>query len=295
VQKLSVAILVTNYNTWGLIQRCVDACYRLDEGNFDSFLVYDDCSQVAFAGSFPPTTRIYRGSQNVGLTKALNIAFEMISEDIVILFDSDAYPTTPFCDEVKRMFEANPDLGLVGLQTVGQDGRLTESFTSEPNFWSLLLGQALYAKTEKWLGDKSGRLSVFTCAMAVRRTAFQELNGFDANFDWLDLDHDFSMRMNRSRWQTGIACDSRIFHRGGGTPQFTSSRLLRFYKARWYLLNKFNRLPFKTLTKWLILMRLTTEYMIFLCLGPALIRNKSLLEDKIRGRRDLITYCFTNY
>jgi GT2 family glycosyltransferase len=231
----------------------------------------------------------------VGLTKALNIAFGLISEDIVILFDSDAYPTTPFCDDVMEMFENDPSLGLIGLRTIGRTGNPTESYTSEPNIWSLLLGQAFYAMTERWLADNSERISVFTCAMAVRKAAFLELNGFDENFDWLDLDNDFSMRMNRSHWKVEMAPGPRIFHEGGGTPQLTRSRVLRFYKCRWYLLRKFQRLPVRRLVKMLILLRLCAEYLILLGLGPILFRNKSVREDKIQGRRELIEYCFDNY
>jgi len=293
--KLSVAVLVTNYNTWELTQRCVQQCYTHDQGHFDTLVVYDDCSRTEFKGSFPTTTRLYRGSPNVGLTKALNIAFGLISEDIVVLFDSDAYPTTPFCDDVKEMFENDPSLGLIGLRTIGRTGNPTESYTSEPNIWSLLLGQALYAMTERWLADNSERISVFTCAMAVRKAAFLELNGFDENFDWLDLDNDFSMRMNRSHWKVEMAPGPRIFHEGGGTPQLTRNRVLRFYKCRWYLLRKFHRLPVRRLVKMLILLRLCAEYLILLGLGPILFRNKSVREDKIQGRRELIEYCFDNY
>jgi GT2 family glycosyltransferase len=295
MSELSLGIVITNYNTWDLTQRCVEHCYEHDEGRFDTLLVYDDCSSTELKGSFPPTTRLHRGSPNVGLTKALNIAFDLISEDIVVLFDSDAYPTTPFCEAVKEMFEKNPLLGLVGLRTIGRDGKLTESYSNEPNIWSLLLGQALYSKTERWLADQSQHICVFTCAMAVRKAAFLELDGFDGNFDWLDLDNDFSMRMNRSRWKVAIADGPCIFHEGGGTPQLTRNRVLRFYKARWYLLRKFHRVPMKSFVKMLILLRLCAEYLILLGLGPVLIDDKTTREDKIQGRRELIEFCFANY
>src|ERR1017187_9091470 len=295
MSKLSVAIVITNYNTWELTQRCVRSCYIHDEGHFDTLVVYDDCSRTEFDGSFPDSTRLYRGSPNIGLTKALNIAFGLVSEDIVILFDSDAYPTTPFCRDVKQMFAIDPSLGLIGFRTIGRTGNATESYTSEPNIWSLLLGQAVYAKMERWLADKSERRSVFTCAMAVRKVAFLELNGFDENFDWLDLDHDFSMRMNRSHWRVELAPGPRIFHEGGGTPQLTRNRVLRFYKSRWHLLLKFHRLPVKRLVKVLILLRLCAEYVVLLGLGSLLIRNEVAREDKIQGRRELIEFCFGNY
>jgi GT2 family glycosyltransferase len=296
MSRLSVAIVMTNYNTWETHSNAAfNIVIAMTKENFDTLLVYDDCSRAKFEGSFPDTTRLYRGSPNVGLTKALNIAFGLISEDIVVLFDSDAYPTTPFCVDVKKMFETNPSLGLIGFQTIGRAGHSTESYTSEPNIWSLLLGQALYAKTERWLADKSERLSVFTCAMAVRKTAFLELNGFDENFDWLDLDHDFSMRMNRSRWKVEVAGGPRIFHEGGGTPQLTRNRVLRFYKSRWYLLRKFNRMPAEKLMKVIIVLRLCTEYAALLLLGPMFIPDKVVREDKIQGRRELIEFCFSNY
>jgi GT2 family glycosyltransferase len=293
--KPSLAILATNYNTWDLTTRCVDACVQQDAGHFDKLYIYDDCSTIPFTGTFPGCVQLIRGAKNLGLTRALNAAFASVEEDVVVLFDSDAYPTTPFCLEVSKLFEADPQLGLVALRTVGTSGAPSESYTTEPNLWSLLLGQALYAKFESSLADRSGRVSVFTCAMAIRKSAFDEIGGFDENFDWLDLDHDFSMRMNRSRWRVKIAPDARIFHEGGGTPQETRHRLLRFYKTRWYLLRKFDRIAMPLVAKWLILLRLSIEYAVLKIFGALLIKNRMSLKDKVEGRKALLKYCYTHY
>lgn len=293
--KPSLAILATNYNTWDLATRCVNACFEQDADHFDNLYIYDDCSPIPFTGTFPEGVTLLRGKKNLGLTKALNVAFSAVREDIVVLFDSDAYPTTPFCMEVARLFEADPKLGLIALRTVGTGGGPSESYTTEPNLWSLLLGQALYAKFESSLADRSGKISVFTCAMAIRKTAFDEIGGFDENFDWLDLDHDFSMRMNRSQWNVAIAPDARIFHEGGGTPQETRHRLLRFYKTRWYLLRKFNRIAMPFVAKWLILLRLSIEYAVLKVFGKLLIKNQTRLQDKVEGRKALLQYCYANY
>ena len=295
METLTIAVLTTNYNRWDLTALCVDRCYEHDSGNFDSLVVYDDCSETKWDRQFPDSTTLLRGSPNVGLTKALNIAFSTIRDDIVVLFDSDAYPTTPFCDELKSMFEGDESLGLVALRTIGRTGNRTESYTTEPNIWSLLLGQALYARLERWFADRSGNISVFTCAMAVRKKAFDELGGFDEQFDWLDLDHDFSMRMNRSGWKIRVADQARAFHEGGGTPQLTRHRLKRFYKARWYLLQKFDRIPMRRVVKQLILIRLHMEHFILACFGRMLFANDTVRNDKLQGRRDLIRFCAANF
>jgi GT2 family glycosyltransferase len=131
--------------------------------------------------------------------------------------------------------------------------------------------------------------------MAVRKAAFLELNGFDENYDFLDIDNDFSLRINRSHWKIAVAAGPRIVHEGGGSPQLTRHRVLRFYKSRWYLLRKFHRLPMKKLVKMLILLRLCAEYLILLSLGPLFIKDKAVREDKIQGRRELIEFCIGNY
>jgi GT2 family glycosyltransferase len=294
-KPLSLAVLLTNYNTWNLAKRGVDACFQQDRGRFDRLLIYDDCSTEEFAGELPEGAQLYKGCPNLGLTRALNVAFGMLKEDVVVLFDSDAYPTTPFCDDVRDLFAEDPELGLVALRTIGRTGKASQSFAAEPNVWSLLLGQNLYGRMERWLADRSGRIVVFTCAMAVRKRAFDELNGFDEAFDWIDLDFDFSMRTNRSRWKVAIAPGPRVFHEGGGTPQLTRKRLGRFYKNRWYLLNKFHRIRMKKLIKVLILARLSVEYAILRVAGKFLFPNETIRNDKVIGRRELIRFCMDTY
>ena len=290
-QPLSIAVLLTNHNTWELAQQCVNACFEMDRGNFRNLLVYDDCSTVEFAGSFPQGVTLYRGKPNRGLTKSLNIAFGMISEDIVVLFDSDAYPVTPFCEAIRSMFARDAGLGLVAFRTVGRNGRTTQSMEAEPNAWGLVLGQKLSVKLRRWVADRSGRFIVFTCAMAVRRQAFEELNGFDEAFDWLDLDIDFSMRMRQAGWKIDVASEPRAYHEGGGTPQLTSKRVERFYRNRWYLLNKFSKIRFKSLARAFMVSRLLVELGILTVAGRFIYADRSVLLDKITGRKNCIRVC----
>ena len=293
--KFSVSVLITNYNTWQLSLLSAQKCVEVDGDNLEEILVYDDGSTVPQTEEFPSRVRLYRASENLGLTKALNCAFRMPESDVIVLFDSDAYPLAPFVEELRRMFAADEHLGLVAFPTVGRKGQRTESYTTEPNLWSLLLGQALFARLEKLLADRSGRISVFTCAMAIRRKTFEAVGGFDPNFDWLDLDHDLSMKVNRSEWTIVVGKKLKAFHEGGGTPQLTSKRVLRFYKTRWYLLRKFGKVPAPWLVKALILLRLRVELTVLQLLGRRFYADAATHEDKLKGRRDLIEYCRENY
>ena len=293
--EISISVLITSYNTWKLSRECAAKCVEVDGERLKQVLVYDDCSPQSQTVDFPPEVTVYRAPQNTGLCRALNRAYAMVDADVVVQYDADAYPLVAFAEELRARFAADPKLGLVGFRTTGSRGQVTESFMKEPNLWGLLLGQALFARLEPWLGDRSGRVNVTMCAMGVRKAAFDAIGGFDEGLEFLDIDHDFSMRMNRAGWKVVVSDSLSAFHEGGGTKTGGSRRLLLFYKARWYLLRKFGKVPAPRLVKALILLRLRVELTVLQLLGRRLYADAATREDKLKGRRDLIEYCRENY
>lgn len=293
--EISIGVLITSYNTWELSRECAAKCLEVDGNRLKQVLVYDDCSPQAQTVEFPPGVTVYRAPQNTGLCRALNLAYAMVDADVVVQYDADAYPLAPFAEELRALFAADPKLGLVGFRTTGSRGQVTESFMKEPNLWGLLLGQALFARLERWLGDRSGRINVTMCSMGVRKAAYTAIGGFDEALEFLDIDHEFSMSMNRAGWKVMISDRLRACHEGGGTKTRGSRRLLLFYKARWYLLRKFGKVPAPGLVKALILLRLRLELAVLHVLGGWLYRDAETRADKLQGRRDLIAYCRENY
>lgn len=107
---------------------------------------------------------------------------------------------------LRAAFAADPRLAIMGFTTEGTGGRATASAEEEPDVLGLVLGRRLDALRQR-LRPRSAlpeHLSVFTCAMAVRREAFVSVGGFDEAFDWLDLDHDLSMRLRRAGWRVAV-------------------------------------------------------------------------------------------
>ena len=125
--------------------------------------------------------------------------------DYVLLLDSDACPLMDLTEPLGRAFGAEPKLGAVAMQTVAEDGSPTQSSMDVPDALTFLLGPRLDRHWLRLRGTFSQPLVVlFSCALAVRRSAFEQLGGFDTGFDFLDADLDFSMRLSAAGWQTRL-------------------------------------------------------------------------------------------
>lgn len=292
--SLSVGVLITNYNSWDLALACAAANFELCGSQLAQVVLVDDHS------SPPPTVDMGRlqlvcNETNLGFAKSLNKGLSLLQTDLVVIFDADARPLHNYVAEVVREFTQDPALGLLGFRTVDENNHDTPSFCWEPGVSSLLLGQALHARLGRWLDRDDKKICLFTCAMVIRKEALKDLIGFNEQLDWLDVDLDFSMAVHRSRWSLKINPHLVAYHEGRGTPMITSQRVLKFYKNRWLLLQKFGKIRQPRLTKVGVLMRLRVEYLLLLIGSKLMFRDEAVRRDKLSGRRNIIQYCRNNY
>ena len=292
--SLSVGVLVLNYNTWDLALRALDAAIHLEAANVAEYVLFDDGSTEPPPTKIDTRIRLIRGESNRGFGRALPVAFAAMQSSVVVLFDSDAYPLTPFVSKVREHFERDARLGQLGFCAQDENGARTESYFNEPTQWSLILGQALYASVKRKT-FRVDKLCIITGCMATRAEAYTQVGGFDAEFEFLDVDVDYSMRLRRSDWRLEVEPSIKVFHVGGGTPQLIRHRVLHFYKSRWRLLRKHGLIPSPLLARTIILARLACEKIILQIFGRLLFSNAEVLNDKILGRKELYSCCRANF
>jgi GT2 family glycosyltransferase len=149
--------------------------------------------------------------------------------------DSDAYALSNLAEATITAFEASSDLGAMAFALVGDKGEDTGATSPEPTILGLLLGQRLDTLlTSPCIGS----VTLHSCAIAIRKSAFDAVGGFDEDFDFLDADIDFSMRMRAAGWRLSVNRNYRAFHTGSGSPQATDKRVLRYHRNRLLLLAK---------------------------------------------------------
>jgi GT2 family glycosyltransferase len=293
--SLSVGVLVLNYNTWDLALRALDAAICLEGDAVAEYVLCDDGSSTSPPSSIDSRIRVLRGGMNVGYTRALKLAFAATNSDLMVVFAADAYPLTAFAARVRERFAGDNRLAQIAFCSEDESGSRIGSFLeSEPSRWSLLLGQRLdnlipRKRSSHW------ELCVFSCCMATRRVAYDQIGGIDDNFDFLDADVDYSMRLRRDGWEVAADPGLRAFHKGGAWQQLQRHRVLRFYKTRWYLLRKHNVIKNASAARGLILARLHVEQLFLGIFGRLMFSSPEVRSEKVIGRRDVISYCRDYY
>lgn len=282
---MTLGLLTTNYNTWEMSSQCIRHCLNFADDIIDQFVVVDDCSTQKFVNEFSSITLI-QNNENIGLVKSLNVGINHLDTDLIIIFDSDAWPLEKYIKAVKSYFEQNPAIGIAAFQTQNFDGRPTASSEPEPNALSLILGQKLHGYYQKIFEQNPSEITLYTCAMILRKEVIQQVGGFDESYDWLELDHDICMSAIRKGWKMGII-PVKAFHKGSGTPQKVGKRVIRFYKNRIKLLRKFNKYPYERLLNALIIGRLSFEFLLINSIGR-LKYPREVRKDKSISRYELI-------
>lgn len=298
-KALTVGVLVTNYNSWSLALNCVQKNIELHGNSLSRIVLLDDASPIAphFSVAEARTMGfdLVRNPENLGFAATLNKGIELVGTDIVVVFDADAYPLKPYFDIIMDDFLNDDSLALMGMPTVGEDSKPTESSCAEPTVWGLLWGQKLSAKIGRIYKKKPDAICLWMCSLVIRAEAFNELGRFDQKFDLLDVDIDLCMRVNASRWKLRQHPELLVFHEGGGTPMNTGSRLLRFYANRWRLLRKHNRVFSVWFCRWVVLCRLYVESLIIRFAGKWMFAGEEERIAKADSRRRLIDYCHKEY
>jgi GT2 family glycosyltransferase len=294
---VKASVVITNYETWPATLTCLQALERYSADSIHEIVVVDDASKSPAHAKLPGPVRVVRNEVNRGYVASVNVGFGEVSGDWVLLLDSDACPHMDVVDPISRAFATEPELGAIALQTVDEQGRPTASSYDEPDALALLIGprfDGIYTSLRCLVTDPPRVLA--SCALAVRRQAFDDVGGFDEAFDFLDADFDFSMRVSRAGWQTHVEPSVVAFHAGSGSPQTLSRRVLRCYENRWRLLEKHGKLPFPTALKAALALRHVTEALTLLgVIGTSSGERRAFYREKLRVRRRLLETVWSGY
>jgi N-acetylglucosaminyl-diphospho-decaprenol L-rhamnosyltransferase len=173
-----------------------------------------------------PGALVVANPENVGFARACNQGWRATRAPLVLFLNPDAEVSTGAVEALVGLLEGRPDVGAAGPRTRGSDGSIQVSTgpdlapVAELRQRRLVLGvargepralaeaEAIHAR-EQEPGWVSG-----SCLLA-RRTALEEVGGFDERFFLYEEDADLCRRLREAGWRVVFTPAAEVKHHLG--------------------------------------------------------------------------------
>jgi GT2 family glycosyltransferase len=231
-----VSAIVVSFNSRAYLERCLGSVL----GAVDDVVVVDSASSDG-SGELVrerfPSVRIIELQENRGFGAAMNVGVEATDGDYLLLLNPDAWATDGAVGTLVECAEGDVLAGIVGPRLSNPDGTLQRSVRGYPTPWRLATEYFFL----RWLAPRSRLFNSFYgagfdhgstanveflvgAALLVRRSAFDEIGGFDPDFFMFNEEVDLSYRMKHAGRRILFCPEAEFAHVGGAstTPVWDS-------------------------------------------------------------------------
>jgi len=233
----SVATVIVAYNSGEFLRRCLAAVGSdhaetlvVDNGSPERSAA-DVCAELGHV-------RLIERARNDGFATAANAGVAATTAPWVLLLNPDAWPLGDGIETLLAYAERDPRTAAVGPLLVDEDGQPTRSTIRAPlsaaalALWVALPKRvsAAYAVWRRATGDKASDRVLADeflqgSALLLRRSAFEEVGGFDESFFMYGEDADLCARLRGAGWGVELCTDATFVHVGGGSSGGAGERL----------------------------------------------------------------------
>lgn len=236
---MKLSIVIVSYNVRNYLEQCLQSVKQALDGIEGEVFVVDnrsDDDSVETVRTNYPWVRLIVNQENMGFSRANNIAIREACGEYVLLLNPDTIVEKDTLREVLDFMEEHPKAGGAGVMMHNADGSLApESRRALPTPWVSCLkmlgfSKRYYMSHLPW--DKPGRIEVISGAFCfLRRKALDEVGLLDEDFFMYGEDIDLSYRLLKGGWENWYL-PYPITHFKGKSTQKSDYRYVHiFYKA----------------------------------------------------------------
>ena len=258
---MRLSIVIVSYNVRDYLRQCLDSVREPIEQIGGEVFVVDNASHddsVATVRRDYPWVRLITNKQNLGFSKANNIAIRQVAGEYVLLLNPDTVVGEGTLQGVLDFMDRHPKAGGAGVRMLLGDGTVApESRRALPTPWVSclkMLGSTkrYYMSNLPW--DEPGRIDVVSGAFCMlRRQALDAVGLLDEDFFMYGEDIDLSYRLLKGGWENWYLPYDIIHYKGKSTQKsdyryvhIFYQAMLIFFRKHYGHLSLFYTLPVKT-------------------------------------------------
>jgi N-acetylglucosaminyl-diphospho-decaprenol L-rhamnosyltransferase len=228
VSRLSTAVVVVSHDTRDEALGCLAT---LPAAGADEVVLVDTGSRdgtAAAVRSAHPEVRVLE-LDNLGFGRGANAGARASTADVLVVCNADVRFEAGSIELLARRLADDPSVAAAGPAVRYPDGRHQASARNVPDL-ATAVGHALlsrcwrdnpwtrrYRRADADPGRARDADWLSGCALALRRTAFEGVGGFDPAYFLYVEDLDLGVRLRRAGWRLRYEPDARVVHRVGAS------------------------------------------------------------------------------
>ena len=250
-----IAAILVNYNAGGELARALRSIGDEMVGRSWEAFVVDNASSDGSASSaaeFAPVVRLLQNTTNVGFARGVNQGVAASTAPLVLIMNPDCRLVAGAIPALRGVLGAHPACAIVGPRILNPDGSVQGSARGDPDMLTGLFGRtALLRRLAPFLrvakrnvvvdeAIRSGEESVAVdwlsgACMLARRTALEQVSGFDERFFLYWEDADLCRRLRARGHHVRYAPAATAIHRVGQSSRTARSFAIRAFHRSAYL------------------------------------------------------------
>ncbi len=233
------SIVIPVLNRLDLTQQCLDELFKVTDGILYEVIVVDNGSDdgtAEYLASLGEKIRVISNPENLGFAVACNQGARVARGDHVVFLNNDTIPLRGWLRAMVGIVDAEPDVGVVGSKLLFPDHSVQHAGIAMSREYGtpyhIYRGAPEDAPSVNRRRDLNG---VTAACMLVRRSAFEQVGGFDEGYRNSFEDIDLCFRLVQHGHRVVYEPSSVLFHLESQTPgrkDHDGYNILRF-RERW--------------------------------------------------------------
>ena len=236
---MKLSVVIVSYNVRELLTACIDSVVKAAEGIDTEVFVVDNKSvddTIEVISRDYPWVHLINNKENLGFSKANNIAIRQAEGEYVLLLNPDTVVAEGTLRGAIEFMDQHPEAGGAGVRMHNANGTLApESRRAVPT--PMVAARKMLGFTKRYYmsylsWDEPGQIEVISGAfMLLRRKAIDQVGMLDEDFFMYGEDIDLSYRLLKGGWQNWYLPLDIIHYKGQSTQKSDFRYVHVFYQA----------------------------------------------------------------
>lgn len=237
---MDISIVILNYKSEQHLICCLESLSKnLLNVSHEIIIVNNDANKIAAVLATENIT-LFENNINEGFAKACNKGAALAKGKILFFLNPDTKIIAGDFSDLISAF-ANLKIGIVSPQLLLPNGKIQPwSAGHEIHLWEIFCNHLGFVRSKKFWKNKIDSNPAWTSggALAISKSLFEKINGFDENFFMYFEDVDICKRVRQEGLQVTLLPTIKILHLGGQSSTSKVEQKKYYYASQDYYFKK---------------------------------------------------------